>query len=97
MTKKEKYSVDTIRKSFGCIKCVNGGHCRFGAGYDSSEDCGCSADNYEEFFEIGWDKAKSELLKEFKDWFCEPYCRFYGNEDYCRTCPLKKEDCWLKD
>lgn len=51
----------------------------------------------EEAYESGWDKAKSELRKEFEDWFCNGYCRFYSNEDYCSTCPLKKEECWLKD
>ena len=51
----------------------------------------------EDAYETGWDKAKSELLKEVKDWFCEPYCRFYGNEDFCNTCAMKEEECWLKD
>lgn len=50
----------------------------------------------EEAFEEGWDKAKSELLKEVRDWFCNPYCKFYGLEDYCSTCPMNKEECWLK-
>lgn len=36
-------------------------------------------------------KAKEEMVEKFKDWFCEPYCQFYGNEDYCRTCPLNKK------
>lgn len=48
-------------------------------------------------FKKGFNKAKSELRKEFEDWFCNGYCRFYGDEDYCSTCPLKKEECWLKD
>lgn len=47
-------------------------------------------------YEAGWDSAKKELLKEFEDWFCNGYCQFYGLEDYCSTCPLKKEECWLK-
>lgn len=51
----------------------------------------------EEAYEAGWDKAKSELLKEVRDWFCNPYCKFYGLEDYCSTCPMNKEECWLKD
>jgi hypothetical protein len=36
-------------------------------------------------------KAKEEMIKTFKDWFCEPYCRFYGNEDYCKTCLMNKK------
>lgn len=51
----------------------------------------------QEAYEAVWDKAKSEMLKEVRDWFCEPYCQFYGLEDYCRTCPMNKEECWLKD
>lgn len=48
-------------------------------------------------YQAGYEKAKSELLKEVKDWFCNPYCKFYGLEDYCSTCPMNKEECWLKD
>ena len=51
----------------------------------------------QESYEAGWDKAKSELLKEVRDYFCNPYCKFYGLEDYCSTCPMNKEECWLKD
>lgn len=36
--------------------------------------------------------AKEEMIEKFKDWFCEPYCRFYGNEDYCKTCPMNKKN-----
>lgn len=42
-------------------------------------------------------KAKEEMIYKFKDWFCEPYCRFYGNEDYCKTCAMNKKECWLED
>ena len=93
MTKKEQNLQNAIRESFDCRKCINEGHCRFGAVYDSSEDCGCNADDFAEFFEAGWDKAKSKLLKELRDWFCNPYCKFYGLEDYCSTCPMNKEEC----
>lgn len=41
-------------------------------------------------------KLKQKLLAEIADWLCESYCMFYGNEDYCRTCPIKDENCWLK-
>lgn len=41
------------------------------------------------------DKIKKELLNEFSSWFCESYCMFYGNEDYCGKCPIKDPDCWL--
>lgn len=95
--KKDQNLEDAIRESFDCSKCINEDYCRFGAGYDSPEDVECTADEFAEGFERGWDKAKSELRKEFEDWFCNGYCRFYGNEDYCSTCPLKKEECWLKD
>lgn len=41
-------------------------------------------------------ELKQKLLEEISGWFCESYCMFYGNEDYCRTCPIKDESCWLK-
>lgn len=82
MTKIEQNLSNEIRSRFNCSKCINEGHCRFGAGYDYSEDCGCNADEFAEGFESGWDKAKSELRKEFEDWFCNGYCRFYGNEAF---------------
>lgn len=43
----------------------------------------------------GWDAAKQELLKEFRDHFCDAYCQYFGNDDYCRCCPIKDENCWL--
>lgn len=46
-------------------------------------------------FEAGWDAAKQELMKEFREHFCEPYCLYFGNDDYCRCCPIKDEKCWL--
>lgn len=97
MTKIEQNLSNEIRSRFNCRKCINERHCMFGVGYDFPEDCGCSADDFAEGFEAGWNKAKPELLKEFEDWFCNGYCRFYGNEDYCSTCPIRKEECWLKD
>lgn len=36
-----------------------------------------------------------EVLEELDDWFCEVYCRFYGNEDYCSTCKIKNKKHWL--
>lgn len=48
-------------------------------------------------YQSGYESAKSELLKEVRDWFCNPYCKFYGLEDYCSTCPMNNEECWLKD
>lgn len=37
-------------------------------------------------------RIKEEMIKKFKDWFCEPYCQFYGNDDYCKTCPMNKKN-----
>ena len=39
---------------------------------------------------------KKKLLAEFREWFCEGYCQFYGMDDYCRCCPVKDESCWLR-
>lgn len=41
--------------------------------------------------------VKKKLLAEFREWFCEGYCQFYGMDDYCRCCPVKDESCWLRD
>lgn len=40
---------------------------------------------------------KKKLLAEFREWFCEGYCQFYGMDDYCRCCPVKDESCWLRE
>ena len=40
---------------------------------------------------------KKKLLAEFREWFCEGYCQFYGMDDYCRCCPVKDENCWLRE
>lgn len=40
---------------------------------------------------------KKKLLAEFREWFCEDYCQFYGMDDYCRCCPVKDENCWLRE
>jgi hypothetical protein len=39
---------------------------------------------------------KKKLLAEFREWFCEGYCQFYGLDDYCICCPVKDENCWLR-
>ena len=41
-------------------------------------------------------EIKSKMLAEFREWFCESYCMFYGMEDYCSSCPSKDESWWLK-
>lgn len=46
-------------------------------------------------YEVGWDAAKQELLKGFREHFCDAYCQYFGNDDYCRCCPIKDENCWL--
>ena len=37
-----------------------------------------------------------KILAEFRDWFCGGYCQFYGNEDYCKGCPIKDEKNWFE-
>ena len=40
-------------------------------------------------------EIKQRLLDEISGWFCESYCLYYGNKDYCDTCPIKEEKYWL--
>lgn len=49
----------------------------------------------EESYKAGWDAAKGELLKEFQEHFCDVYCQFFGNDDYCKRCPIKDSTEWL--
>lgn len=41
--------------------------------------------------------TKKELLKEFRDHFCDAYCQYYGDDGFCKDCPIKDEKRWLKD
>ena len=40
-------------------------------------------------------EIEQRLLDEISGWFCESYCLYYGNKDYCDTCPIKEEKYWL--
>lgn len=40
-------------------------------------------------------RCKSSSTQQAK--FCEGYCQFYGMDDYCRCCPVKDENCWLRE
>ena len=38
------------------------------------------------------EETVKEVLEELNDWFCEVYCRFYDNKDYCSTCKIKNKN-----
>lgn len=61
MSKKEEKTKEYINSEFKCDTCKYVGHCRFGAGYDSSEDCACNADDISDVYKAGW-KAAMEYL-----------------------------------
>lgn len=49
-----------------------------------------------ESYQSGWINSKYILMKEFEEWFCNGYCRFYKDENYCKNCPIKLGEEWLK-
>lgn len=62
MSKQEKVK-EYINNRLNCKDCKYEGHCRFGAGYDGSEDCSCNGDDLAEAYEAGWDEAlKSQWI-----------------------------------
>lgn len=63
MGAKEKKTKEYINSKFKCNECKYEGHCRFGAGYDSSDDCECNADEVAEAFEAGWHAAMEYLYR----------------------------------
>lgn len=41
-------------------------------------------------------EIKEKLLTEFSGWFCDAYCQYFGLDDFCKCCPIKDANCWLK-
>ena len=100
MTRKEVMLRDALHDHYQCngkYACEERTYCRFCEGENIAHDCDedCYAEEFSEGFIAGWDAAKQELLKEFRDHFCDAYCQYFGNDAYCRCCPIKNENCWL--
>lgn len=100
MTRKEVMLREAVHDHYQCngkYACEERTYCRFCEGENIAHDCDedCYADEFSEGFIAGWDAAKQELLKEFRDHFCDAYCQYFGNDAYCRCCPIKNENCWL--
>ena len=43
------------------------------------------------------EETKKKMLVEFQGWFCEGYCEFYQNNEYCNGCPIKHVNHWMKN